>query len=53
MRQRLFENDVKMYGTQTKETKLYPVDAFENDVKIYGTQTRVVAEPSIHRLRMM
>ena len=34
-----FENDVKMYGTQT-----CPLDAslaipFENDVKMYGTQT--------------
>ena len=34
-----FENDVKMYGTQTSDGKpLYPV-GFENDVKMYGTQT--------------
>ena len=34
-----FENDVKMYGTQT--TILYsPLShGFENDVKMYGTQT--------------
>ena len=35
-----FENDVKMYGTQTlvchRQTQLL----FENDVKMYGTQTR-------------
>ena len=34
-----FENDVKMYGTQTiyiYECMLYE---FENDVKMYGTQT--------------
>ena len=34
-----FENDVKMYGTQTK----FGLDSigtqFENDVKMYGTQT--------------
>ena len=34
-----FENDVKMYGTQTSDGKaIYPV-GFENDVKMYGTQT--------------
>ena len=34
-----FENDVKMYGTQTRK-KLIPCAAeFENDVKMYGTQT--------------
>ena len=34
-----FENDVKMYGIQTKrvyDESLYP---FENDVKMYGIQT--------------
>ena len=34
-----FENDVKMYGTQTEG---HPEDEkckFENDVKMYGTQT--------------
>ena len=34
-----FENDVKMYGTQTCQ-KLPQMEAmFENDVKMYGTQT--------------
>ena len=34
-----FENDVKMYGTQTKADKSMVNVAFENDVKMYGTQT--------------
>ena len=34
-----FENDVKMYGTQTHTAPLMPVNPFENDVKMYGTQT--------------
>ena len=34
-----FENDVKMYGTQTQRTALKTVKQFENDVKMYGTQT--------------
>ena len=35
-----FENDVKMYGTQTVGN-LYKVQTgFENDVKMYGTQTQ-------------
>ena len=34
-----FENDVKMYGTQTASFKMYPSYTFENDVKMYGTQT--------------
>ena len=34
-----FENDVKMYGTQTL-LPLFTVEIeFENDVKMYGTQT--------------
>ena len=38
MLERLFENDVKMYGTQARQ--LFRVDEveFENDVKMYGTQ---------------
>ena len=36
-----FENDVKMYGTQTKCAKTNAVHTFENDVKMYGTQTSV------------
>ena len=34
-----FENDVKMYGTQTVGTKSGFCSLFENDVKMYGTQT--------------
>ena len=35
----VFENDVKMYGTQTVWQILQAVRRFENDVKMYGTQT--------------
>ena len=34
-----FENDVKMYGTQTAAVRSRPTWVFENDVKMYGTQT--------------
>ena len=34
-----FENDVKMYGTQTKACADTQDMLFENDVKMYGTQT--------------
>ena len=34
-----FENDVKMYGTQTNSGKECSKGLFENDVKMYGTQT--------------
>ena len=34
-----FENDVKMYGTQTEKTSNIRHHKFENDVKMYGTQT--------------
>ena len=34
-----FENDVKMYGTQTRVLKELLRNSFENDVKMYGTQT--------------
>ena len=37
-----FENDVKMYGTQTAHLSLDDNRAFENDVKMYGTQTGAV-----------
>ena len=36
---RRFENDVKMYGTQTLARKCGEHGLFENDVKMYGTQT--------------
>ena len=34
-----FENDVKMYGTQTSPSIADCSFTFENDVKMYGTQT--------------
>ena len=34
-----FENDVKMYGTQTVVSYTKAIKRFENDVKMYGTQT--------------
>ncbi len=34
-----FENDVKMYGTQTCNFICQGYKLFENDVKMYGTQT--------------
>ena len=37
--QRMFENDVKMYGTQTRRKNENRRNQFENDVKMYGTQT--------------
>ena len=36
-----FENDVKMYGTQTIRMPHTFIAMFENDVKMYGTQTWV------------
>ena len=38
-----FENDVKMYGTQTIKNGGYATDVFENDVKMYGTQTLITS----------
>ena len=38
----LFENDVKMYGTQTLYVYRWAYFLFENDVKMYGTQTIVL-----------
>ena len=35
-----FENDVKMYGTQTNKCPICGGKLFENDVKMYGTQTK-------------
>ena len=34
-----FENDVKMYGIQTKKQIRQELSLFENDVKMYGIQT--------------
>ena len=36
-----FENDVKMYGTQTLVNDGSGIQQFENDVKMYGTQTNL------------
>ena len=33
-----FENDVEMYGAQTKEDIFGLTDQFENDVEMYGAQ---------------
>ena len=41
-RQSLFENDVKMYGIQTRATSWSTASWFENDVKMYGIQTTVM-----------
>ena len=41
-----FENDVKMYGTQTIFQAPQLCFEFENDVKMYGTQTYFFA-PSV------
>ena len=48
-----FENDVKMYGTQTNLPKMLGFDLFENDVKMYGTQTIKSFDSTLPRLRMM
>ena len=48
-----FENDVKMYGTQTGLRSYARELGFENDVKMYGTQTQVVATTTVTGLRMM
>ena len=39
-----FENDVKMYGTQTELCHIRKQCWFENDVKMYGTQTNTEEE---------
>ena len=44
-----FENDVKMYGTQTLRQRQYQRKRFENDVKMYGTQTDTTASSGYHR----
>ena len=41
-----FENDVKMYGTQTNNENSNVVEVFENDVKMYGTQTLLLLSRS-------
>ena len=44
-----FENDVKMYGTQTKRKTFWCSCRFENDVKMYGTQTEDTRRRSVRR----
>ena len=48
-----FENDVKMYGTQTMTRWKNASSAFENDVKMYGTQTIHLSLMNENSLRMM
>ena len=48
-----FENDVKMYGTQTVWFWKNPRKQFENDVKMYGTQTMQNRTEQDKGLRMM
>ena len=36
----MFENDVEMYGAQTKPAKQFCCKQFENDVEMYGAQTK-------------
>ena len=48
-----FENDVKMYGTQTNLRERDSGQRFENDVKMYGTQTTHRYLPPYFCLRMM
>ena len=49
----MFENVVKMYGTQTTRLAKQHLTLFENDVKMYGTQTLVQSARSARGLRMM
>ena len=48
-----FENDVKMYGTQTRLGIQIHQPEFENDVKMYGTQTIHLSLMNENSLRMM
>ena len=48
-----FENDVKMYGTQTRRSVRDVFGKFENDVKMYGTQTFHCLFQTLPGLRMM
>ena len=48
-----FENDVKMYGTETNIWRWRGQYKFENDVKMYGTETKCYYNTCKERLRMM
>ena len=41
----MFENDVKMYGTQASNSPPPASYLFENDVKMYGTQANNISLP--------
>ena len=49
----MFENDVKMYGTQAKFYSMGNPTKFENDVKMYGTQAPYLTHVQHTGLRMM
>ena len=49
----MFENDVKMYGTQAIPPYQSDHSQFENDVKMYGTQADTAYVCHICSLRMM
>ena len=38
----MFENDVEMYGAQTRDSFKYVYCLFENDVEMYGAQTNTL-----------
>ena len=48
-----FENDVKMYGTQTKININIKNERFENDVKMYGIKLLSYDSSELIGLRMM
>ena len=43
-----FENDVKMYGTQTQNKSKQPYKKFEKDVKIYFNQTTTIQKTKLN-----
>ena len=49
----MFENDVKMYGTQAGFSGRGDPGRFENDVKMYGTQADTAYVCHICSLSMM
>ena len=49
----MFENDVKIYGIQTRMNLDKFAGGFENDVKIYGIQTVEKLRLLMDCLRMM
>ena len=51
--EREFENDVEMYGAQTKRYAYQYADGFENDVEMYGAQTGDRSAIAERSLRMM